>query len=73
MIKPMLAHKFDDSRVDWSQPVYIQPKLDGVRFLFTKDGAFSRTVKKFMNLAHIELALIPFFKKHPDVVLDGEL
>jgi len=73
MMKPMLAHKFDDSRVDWSQPVYIQPKLDGVRCLFTKDGAYSRTGKKFMNLAHIELALIPFFKKQPDVVLDGEL
>ena len=71
--KPMLAHKFDDSRVDWSQPVYIQPKLDGVRCLFTKDGAYSRTGKKFMNLAHIELALIPFFQKQPDVVLDGEL
>ena len=73
MIKPMLAHKFDDSRVDWSQPVYIQPKLDGVRCLLTKDGGFSRTGKKFMNIAHIELALIPFFKKHPNVVLDGEL
>ena len=71
--KPMLAHKFDDSRVDWSQPVYIQPKLDGVRCLFTKDGAFSRTGKKFMNLAHIELALIPFFKAQPHCVLDGEL
>lgn len=73
MMKPMLAHKFDDSRVDWSKPVYIQPKLDGVRCLFTKDGAYSRTGKKFMNLAHIELALMPFFKKQPDVVLDGEL
>ena len=73
MMKPMLAHKFDDKRVDWSQPVYIQPKLDGVRCLFTKDGAYSRTGKKFMNVAHIELALIPFFKQYPDVVLDGEL
>ena len=72
-LKPMLAHKFDDSRVDWSQPVYIQPKLDGVRCLFTKQGAFSRTGKQFKNLAHIELALIPFFKQYPDVVLDGEL
>ena len=72
-LKPMLAHKFDDNRVDWSQPVYIQPKLDGVRCLFTKHGAYSRTGKKFMNLAHIELALIPFFKQQPDVVLDGEL
>ncbi len=73
MMKPMLAHKFNDSRVDWSQPVYIQPKLDGVRCLFTKNGAYSRTGKEFMNLAHIELALIPFFKQQPDVVLDGEL
>ena len=73
MMKPMLAHKYDEKRIDWSEPVYIQPKLDGVRCLFTKDGAYSRTGKKFMNLAHIELALISFFKKQPDVVLDGEL
>ena len=72
-MKPMLAHKYDEKKIDWSEPVYIQPKLDGVRCLFTKDGAYSRTGKKFMNLAHIELALIPFFKKQPDVVLDGEL
>jgi len=71
--KPMLAHKYDDSRVDWSQPVYIQPKLDGVRCLFTKHGAYSRSGKKFMNLRHIEIALKPFFDKQPDVTLDGEL
>ena len=73
MIKPMLAHKYDEARINWSLPVYIQPKLDGVRCLFTKQGAFSRTGKQFKNLAHIELALIPFFKQQPDVVLDGEL
>ena len=73
MMKAMLAHKFDDSRVDWSQPVYIQPKLDGVRCLFTKDGAFSRNNKKFMNVRHIEMALKPFFDQNPDVILDGEL
>ena len=74
MIKPMLAHKFDNSRVDWSsQNVYIQPKLDGVRCVFTKDGAFSRTGKKFMNVKHIELALESFFEQHPNIVLDGEL
>ena len=73
MQKPMLAHKYDNSRVDWSQPVYIQAKLDGVRCLFTKDGAYSRTGKHFKNLVHIELALIPFFKQNPDVILDGEL
>jgi len=73
MIKPMLAHKFDIKRVDYSKPVYIQPKLDGVRCLFTKDGAFSRTGKQFMNVAHIQLELISFFKDNPNVVLDGEL
>ncbi len=71
--KPMLAHKFDINRVDYSQPVYIQPKLDGIRCLFTSDGAYSRNNKKFMNLKHIEMALKPFFDQHPDVVLDGEL
>ena len=73
MMKPMLAHKYDNNRVDWSLPVYIQPKLDGVRCLFTKDGAFSRTGKQFKNLDHIELVLMPFFKDNPDIVLDGEL
>ena len=73
MMKPMLAHKFDNSRVDWSLPVYIQPKLDGVRCLFTKDGAYSRTGKEFMNVSHLRTTLLPFFKQHPDVVLDGEL
>ena len=73
MMKPMLAHKFDNSRVDWSLPVYIQPKLDGVRCLFTKHGAFSRTGKEFMNVSHLRTTLLPFFNQHPDVVLDGEL
>ena len=73
MIKPMLAHKYDDKRVDWSQPVYIQPKLDGVRCLITKDGAFSRTGKQFKNINHIELSLNRFFDQYPDVILDGEL
>ena len=69
----MLAHKLDESRIDWSKPVYMQPKLDGVRCLFTKDGAFSRTGKQFMNVQHIEKMLSHFFKQNPDIVLDGEL
>jgi len=73
MMKPMLAHKYDEKRINWSEPVYIQPKLDGVRCLFTKDGAFSRTGKQFMNVAHIELQLIPFFEQQPNIILDGEL
>ena len=75
MIKPMLAHKFDIDRVDYTQTegYYIQPKLDGVRCVFTKDGAYSRNNKQFMNVEHIEMALKPFFDQQPDVILDGEL
>ena len=73
MIKPMLAHKVDNRKIDFSEPVFIQPKLDGVRCIFTKDGAYSRTGKQFHNLRHIELRLERFFKVQPNAVLDGEL
>ena len=73
MIKPMLAHKLNESKIDWDKPVYMQPKLDGVRCLFTKDGAFSRTGKQFMNVRHIEDSLREYFKQYTDIILDGEL
>jgi DNA ligase-1 len=70
----MLAHVYtDQTQIDWDQPVYMQPKLDGVRCIFTKDGAFSRTGKRFMNVKHIELELQDLFKQHPHLILDGEL
>ena len=73
MIKPMLAYKVGKKDVDWSEKVFIQPKLDGVRCVFTKDGAFSRTGKQFKNVAHVEEDLKDFFKQYPYRVLDGEL
>ena len=72
-IKPMLAYKAGIKPIDFSQQVYIQPKLDGVRCLFTKDGAFSRTGKQFMNVKHIENELQPLFNDYPNLILDGEL
>jgi DNA ligase-1 len=73
MIKPMLAYKVDKKPVDWSEKVFIQPKLDGVRCIFTKDGAYSRTGKEFKNVAHLKYDLTDFFRKNPNTVLDGEL
>ena len=83
MIKPMLAHKFDESRVDWNEPVYMQPKLDGVRCLIYLDRktpfhaqhivAKSRAGKEFKNLDHIKKDLMRLFKDQPSIVLDGEL
>ena len=70
-IKAMLAHKYNEDKADY--PAYIQPKLDGVRCLFTAKGAFSRADNQFMNVKHIEQALKPFFAKNPTAVLDGEL
>lgn len=69
----MLAHKFDESRIDWNNRVFLQPKLDGVRCLFTKYGAFSRTGKRFMNVEHLEDSLKIFFNAQPNAILDGEL
>ena len=71
MIKPMLAHKFDESRINFKDFTYMQPKLDGVRCLFTKDGAFSRAGKQFMNVRHIEESLKDYFEQNPAMVLDG--
>ena len=73
MIKPMLAHKVGKKDIDWSAKNFIQPKLDGVRCIFTKDGAYSRTGKQFKNVAHIEEDLEDFFKQYPETILDGEL
>ena len=72
--QPMLAHKFDNKRVDWSQPVYIQPKLDGIRCVMKADGCYSRNGKKFMNVQHLYTkAIKELFKVNPLLVLDGEL
>lgn len=72
--KPMLAHKFDDKRVDWSKPVFIQPKLDGIRCIMKADGCYSRNGKKFMNVQHLYTKTIKeLFKQNPLLVLDGEL
>jgi DNA ligase-1 len=70
-IKAMLAHKYNEDKADY--PAFIQPKLDGVRCLFTTKGAFSRANNRFMNVEHIEQALKPFFAKNPTAILDGEL
>ena len=81
--KPMLAQGVGDySRIkdgDW--PLYVQPKLDGVRCLIQRDGddmgfairAYSRTGKEWKNIDHILSILAPFFMKHPNIILDGEL
>mgnify|MGYP003635509118 FL=1 len=77
--KPMLAYPVSAKPIDYSKPVFIQPKLDGVRCLIQTDPykikvvAYSRTGKVWKNIDHILNELIPFFSHNPNVVLDGEL
>jgi len=76
--KPMLAYPVSDKPIDYTQPVFMQPKLDGVRCLIQCNPskmvvAYSRTGKEWKNIDHILNSLIPFFAEHPDVILDGEL
>ena len=84
--KPMLAYPVSDKPIDYNQPVFMQPKLDGVRCLIqcqyeVKEGeyhgsiirAYSRTGKEWKNIDHILQSLKPFFQANPDVILDGEL
>jgi len=78
MIKPMLAYKVGKKPVDWSEKVFMQPKLDGVRCIIQLDKtgkviAYSRTGKPWLNIRHILKDLKPWFAEHPDAILDGEL
>jgi len=73
----MLAYPVSAKPIDYSKPVFIQPKLDGVRCLIQCDNgqitAYSRTGKVWKNIDHILFNLKPFFHWNPKVVLDGEL
>ena len=81
--KPILAYPVSDKPIDYSKPVFIQPKLDGVRCViqyneereFEGNGviAYSRTGKEWKNIDHILTELRPFFMKYPNTILDGEL
>ena len=76
--QPMLAAKYfglKKKQIDeiFKDHVYIQPKLDGIRCIVTKDGMFSRHGKEILSAPHIRRSLDPVFRKYPDLILDGEL
>ena len=81
--KPMLAYPVSDKPIDYTDLVFIQPKLDGVRCIIQAEKlpfdmgydvvAYSRTGKQWKNIDHILFNLKPWFQLNPDVVLDGEL
>lgn len=75
-VEPMLAKLYRDyaAKIDFSSECWIaQCKFNGMRCIATKNGLFTRKGERYMTCQHIEDALKPFFDKHPDAVLDGEL
>ena len=78
--KPMLAYPVSDKPIEYNK-VSMQPKLDGVRCVIQCEiihgapcvTAYSRTSKVWKNIDHIRMELRSFFKKYPNVILDGEL
>lgn len=73
--KPMLAIKFEDLKNfdPDTNPVYSQPKLDGIRCIARKDGLWTRSGEKIHSCPHIERELEKVFEMAPTLVLDGEL
>jgi predicted DNA-binding WGR domain protein len=77
-VKGMKGDKYREGSVSW-WPVYVQPKLDGMRMLITRVSQGSLLMKSYENkvythLKYIEANLSPFFDYLPyGCTLDGEL
>jgi len=73
-IKPMLALEMEEKLIKF--PVFVQPKLDGIRCLIYKKNENiifqSRQNKLFDPFLHLLPELNIIFDKH-DIILDGEL
>jgi DNA ligase-1 len=68
---PMLAEKYDRELV--TEGYMVQPKLDGIRCIATKDGLRTRKGEPITSCPHILEQLQSFFSTNSDAVLDGEL
>lgn len=75
--KPMLANDYNKFKGVLRLPLFIQPKLDGIRALaYWKDGQvvlMSRKYSIYPFLQRIKAELYNVLKNHTDIVLDGEL
>jgi DNA ligase-1 len=71
---PMLAKDYSDYADKIMFPVYSQEKIDGLRCIVTRYGAYSRQWKPFATLQHIRDVVQPLFDKYPELLaFDGEL
>lgn len=69
--RPMLAGEADLDSLRF--PVYVTPKLDGVRALVFPGGVYSRSLKKIPNKQVQTTIHLPEDKRDPLIGMDGEL
>lgn len=74
---PMLVGEYKENKTKLKYPIYVQPKLDGVRCVAFNDGGkvtmYSRTLKIWDRHNHIRESIFPILKKYKSIYLDGEL
>ena len=69
-----LAHKWTEkTAAKLPNKVLVSPKLDGLRCIIDKDGAYTRNGKRYVTSKFIEESLEEFFGMFPHMILDGEL
>lgn len=79
VIRPMLAQKYQDMKARVEYPVFLQPKLDGIRCLANTTCMMSRKGLLFNGLQHIQKQIGMLFKvnktilKGKELYVDGEL
>lgn len=78
VFNPMLAHVYGDYKHKLIFPCYVQPKLDGIRYLLRYDsklGVVGRTRgnKEYHTIDHIIQEVEDFLRNNPDLIIDGEL
>jgi DNA ligase-1 len=73
--KPMKAHKWDDHKHKLAYPLYVQPKIDGMRCIAVKGSdevkLYASSGREILNLRHIKDELNVMLLNGD--VIDGEL
>jgi len=74
VVRPTLAKEYHDYKHRLTFPVFSQPKLDGLRCIITRTGAWSRNWKPFHTVGHVQEILASLFDKFPTIhAFDGEV
>ena len=79
VIRPMLAQKYQDMKSRVEYPVFLQPKLDGIRCLANSTCMMSRKGLLFHGLQHIQKQIHSLYEanksllKTSNLYVDGEL